>query len=434
MCGIMITRSHRYDGSMKHRGITTRERKIGKLKFVHEHLPIQATIDENSIIETDGHIILFNGELFDVPLCFKSDLDFIEDLWSAKNMYSTDKIEVIFGMDGFYSFIIYDKRSGEITAFTDPLGKKQLYMSKDGIASEIRPLVTTNMTHDKFFKAHTIKFGYVTDDSTPYNQIKRLEPNKIFKFGATLNLKNVYDSPHSFKDHTVRVSPPYIRSLVEKAVKNRLIGHQKIGLLLSGGLDSSIIYHHVKALGYEVTTYCVDNEDDLKYARMMDPDVIVIEEDFVDPDVALEAMEMPLDLGSMYAQYALFEAVKETVILTGDGADEVFGGYRRMKQYDSQRSDIFDELPYYHNIRLDRMSMIHTKEVRSPFMALDIVEYAMGLPYKERMDKAVLRKAYEGILPNQIVNRPKEPLKSDTIRKTDPVEYRARLYKCWEEL
>jgi len=441
MCGIMITKGS-YKGQMKHRGIKTYRKNVQGLDFIHEHLPIQSTINDDPVIETKDHVILFNGELFGVPDNFESDLDFIDHLWSSQTMDSTEKIDVIFKIDGFYSFILYNKISKEIIVFTDPLGKKQLYYSDQGIASEIRGLYDPSMIEDKLFTAHTIKFGYVTNDRTPYNEIKRLLPNRIYKFNKFLSLKSASKPicPIEPNNEINLFNPGYrseiLREIIEQAVKNRLVGHEKIGLLLSGGLDSSIIYYHVKKLGYKVTTYCVDNEDDLKYAKLMDSNVITIDKWLtnVGHKKALMAMEMPVDLGSMNAQFALFAQVKETVILTGDGADEIFGGYKRMNQYDSQHSDIFDELSFYHNIRLDRMSMWYTKEVRSPFMALDIVRYAMGLPYNDRTNKAALRRAYSKLLPNSIVNRPKEPLKSDSIRKTDPIEYRSNLAKQFKEL
>jgi len=441
MCGIMISKTA-YRQQMSHRGIKTHVTSYSGLILVHEHLPIQTRLWNNPIIETRNHIILFNGELFDIPKEFDNDLDYIKSIWKDDSWDSTDQINRIFNTDGFYSFILYNKISKEIIVFTDPLGKKQLYYSDQGIASEIRGLYDSSMTEDKLFIAHTIKFGYVTNDRTPYNEIKRLLPNKIYKFDKSLNLisasKSIYPIEPN-KDINL-FNPGYrseiLREIIEQAVKNRLVGHEKIGLLLSGGLDSSIIYYHIKKLGYEVTTYCVDNEEDLKYAKMLDPNVITIDKWLINVShkKALIAMEMPVDLGSMNAQFALFSKVKETVILTGDGADEIFGGYKRMNQYDSQYSDIFDELPFYHNIRLDRMSMWYTKEVRSPFMALDIVRYAMGLSYNDRIDKVALRRAYIGILPSSIVGRPKEPLKSDNIRKTDPIKYRSNLIKQFEEL
>lgn len=402
--------------------------------LIHEHLPIQATIDEDSIIETEGYFILFNGEIFGIGDEFESDLDFIKKMFSNPKMFKNDPISEIFKYDGFYSFIVYNKLTGRVNCFTDPLGKKQLYYSKEGIASELRPLVKGYaMNYDKGFMAHTIKFGYVTDDSTPYKEIKRILPNRVYKFDENLNLMNIGSPVHQFGVSNYFQGKSTLRHLIDEAVRARLVGHEKIGLLLSGGLDSSIIYHHIKMAGVEVNTYCVDNEADLKYARLIDPNVKVIPRPGLDKD-ALRAMEMPVDLGSMYAQYDLFKSVEETVILTGDGADELFGGYKRMFEYDAQYSDIFEELPFYHNIRIDRMSMWHTKEARSPFMSLKLVDYALGLDYIDRVDKRALREAYHGILPNEIVWRDKEPLKTDIVRWSNPIHYRSHLVIQFKEL
>lgn len=413
----MLT-NKKYDGSMSHRGVRQRKLTDDKLTFIHEHLAIQAPQGYQSIIETERYIILFNGELF-VDHC-DNDLEYIKGLFYY---HKFDAIEKILRQDGFYSFIIYDIEADRIMCFTDPLGKKQLYYSDSAIASELRPLAKGPVNH--LHLSRTIKFGYVTDDSTPYTNIKRVMPNRLYVFDNNFKLLNISDKLYKFKK--VDTNEVDLYDLIDKSVKNRLKGHEEVGLLLSGGLDSSIIAHHA---GHAVAnTYCVDNLDDLKYARLIYPNIMSIKLD--NDEAALEAMEMPLDLGSLYPQYSLFSKVDETVILTGDGADEAFGGYRRMLQYDSQLSDIFDELPFYHNIRIDRMSMIHTKECRSPFMSIPVIEYAMSLPYDERVNKSHLRDRYKGILPDSIINRPKEPLKTDIVRSKNGVEYRAELVAKW---
>jgi asparagine synthetase B (glutamine-hydrolysing) len=419
MCGICIT-SDEYDFSMKHRGINTQIKYLKNLNLIHEHLPIQANAGI-SIIETERYIILFNGELFVDD--YDNDLEYIKQLFSDRDL--SDAIDKIMLQDGFYSFIIYDTDLDEIICFTDPLGKKQLYYSDSSIASELRPLVKgpVNSLH----LSRTIKFGYVTDDSTPYINIKRVMPNRLYIFDNTFELLTV--SPPLYEFKKVDTDKIDLYDLIDKAVKNRLKGHENVGLLLSGGLDSSIIYHHAR--GQIANTYCVNNLDDLQYAGYIDPNVNAIE--LKNYEVALDAMEMPLDLGSLYPQYSLFSEVDETVILTGDGADEAFGGYRRMQDYDAQLSDIFDELPFYHNVRIDRMSMIHTKECRSPFMSIPVIEYAMSLPYSERVNKKHLRDRYKGILPDYICNRPKEPLKTDTVRSQSDVQYRKQLVDKWLE-
>lgn len=422
MCGIMLT-NKKYDGSMSHRG--TRQRKLkdqnSGLTFIHEHLAIQAPQGYQSIIETDRYVILFNGELFVDG--YDNDLEYIKDIFSSRSLIGA--VDAISHQDGFYSFIIYDNLHDNVICFTDPLGKKQLYYSDNGIASELRPLDKGPVNHLHLSK--TIKFGYVTDDSTPYTNIKRVMPNRIYRFDNDLQFEWSSEPYYQFKE--VDTDQVDLYDLIGQAVKNRLKGHESVGLLLSGGLDSSIIAHHAK--DQIANSYCVDNLDDLAYANYIDPKVKAI---FIENhDEALAAMEMPVDLGSLYPQYSLFSEVSETVVLTGDGADEAFGGYRRMLEYDSQLSDIFDELPFYHNIRIDRMSMIHTKECRSPFMSLPVIEYAMSLPYSDRVNKKHLRERYDHILPDRIVNRPKEPLKTDTIRSKNGVQYRKQLVDKWLE-
>lgn len=424
MCGIYLGKN-KYNNQMVHRGITTHEKQYNNLFFAHEHLPIQADISDYPIIETDSYIILFNGELFFDNPKYDSDLDYIKDVFESTNDLNT-AIDHIVHTDGFYSFIIYDKRTVSIYAFTDPLGKKQLYYNGETIASEIKALRKTYL--DKRFLSKTIKFGYVTDNSTPYTNIKRVLPNKLYRFSFNCRLQEIvneelYGFKYEYKNKNITESKLY--DAIDLSVKNRLKGHSKVGMLLSGGLDSSIIYHHAKDQLVQFNTYCVNNEEDLNYARMMDSDVYPIHYRY--SENALEAMEMPVDLGSMYQQYSLFGVVGETVILTGDGADEVFGGYKRMNNYDSQLTDVFDELPFYHNIRLDRMSMIHTKEARSPFMSLPVVELGLSLPYSERINKKFLRETYSNMLPKEIVYRPKEALKSETIRNNTPEAYRNNL-------
>ena len=246
--------------------------------------------------------------------------------------------------------------------------------------------------------------------NNPYNCVYTFD----FRFNLTSMNRDYYDFTEPVEGK--------LYDLIDEAVKNRLKGHEDITLFLSGGLDSSIIRHHIGE--NEVHSLCVDNKEDLDYAFMVDKEVEAV--DITYDERALIAMESPIDLGSLYPQYSLCKSAPTTVIITGDGADEVFGGYRRMKEYDSQMSDVFSELPYYHLPRLDRISMFHTKELRSPFLSLKVVRYGLSLPYKERMDKSHLRECYRGILPDEIVDRPKEPLKANK-NKFD-LQYRRGLY------
>jgi len=412
MCGIFLGPERSYKGQIKHRGILTRKKVIRGLDVIHEHLPIQGSKLDHSILSSPEVVMLFNGELFSDE--FDNDLDLLRA--EIKNWHGIDHfVNRIKEIDGFYSFIIMERQGDRIWAFTDPLGKKQLYFG-GRIASELRAF-----KRDLNEKALTdiIKFGYLTSDETVKKGVYRIKTNRVYEFDYRFNLTHVGEEYYEF---TRPLGSLY--QIIDKAVKNRLKGHESISLLLSGGLDSSIIYHHAKKYT-EIKTYCVDNENDLNMARLVDPNVEAIS--VGRSEEALEAMEMPYDLGSMYPQFELMKAVPTTVVLTGDGADEVFGGYKRQHEYDAQLSDVFTEIPFYHTIRLDRMSMWFTKELRSPFLALDVVGYGLSLPHSDRVDKAALRAEYQPHLPTEIVARPKEALKITEIRNGDQIQYRKGL-------
>jgi asparagine synthetase B (glutamine-hydrolysing) len=144
-------------------------------------------------------------------------------------------------------------------------------------------------------------------------------------------------------------------------------------------------------------------------------------------DIYFKWNESPVDMGSVVPQYMLFDAIKKgtntRIVLSGDGADEIFGGYRRIDEYDSQESDIFHELTYYHLPRLDKMSMAHTLELRNPFLNLELIQFAKQLPLEMRKHKLILKKAFKGLIPDSILDRKKHPLKNEKI-VTDPMQYR----------
>jgi asparagine synthase (glutamine-hydrolysing) len=139
--------------------------------------------------------------------------------------------------------------------------------------------------------------------------------------------------------------------------------------------------------------------------------------------------ESPIDLGSVIPQYHLFESIRKNtdyrIVISGDGSDELFGGYSRIHEYDSQKSDIFQELSFYHLPRLDKMSMAHTLELRSPFLNNDIIRFAMHLPLEWRTDKKILKDAFGPMLPDSVVNRKKEALKNPEI-KENKLAYRQK--------
>ena len=152
---------------------------------------------------------------------------------------------------------------------------------------------------------------------------------------------------------------------------------------------------------------------------MVDPDTKALPLDGLAYSEAIRYHQSPVDLGSVHPQSILGQSVSKEgfhVCLTGDGADELFGGYSRNDKYDSQGSDLFVELPYYHLPRLDRLMMRHTIELRTPFLAPKVIKAALSLSHYQRRNKAPLKQAFADILPPAIVSREKKALKTLRIK------------------
>jgi asparagine synthase (glutamine-hydrolysing) len=204
--------------------------------------------------------------------------------------------------------------------------------------------------------------------------------------------------------------------------------------LVGRRLLNNILYF-LRKFGADVDVYSIKNDTDGDYIRFMekewnldlkfldvDPDNIPHEEKMKIYDIN----DSMIDLASVIPQYYLFKDIKDKIVLTGDGADELFGGYRRISEYDSQKSDVFQELPFYHLVRIDRMSMHFTIECRNPFLGHDVIKKALSLPYSERTHKKILKDQFRGLIPDEIIDRKKNPLKISKIRENETA-YRREL-------
>lgn len=314
--------------------------------------------------------------------------------------------------DGFWSVVDVTEMGAKV--YTDHLGIKPLYWwpEKNIVCSEIAPMFALENPPglNELYLSNCIKFGYDYSSATAYKGIFQIQSgSKLFLPGSGL------PSCESYWDWSkVPGEPTNLRALVDRAIDNRLIGDRPVALLLSGGLDSSIIYYSLAFKGRQVQTFSVENGE----TEYLPDGTEVMDLDPMNLSHAVQIMQAPLDLGSLVPQIQLAQAVKTqgfNVVMTGDGADELFGGYRRAKVYDSQHSDVFCELPFYHLPRLDRVMMRATIELRTPFLAPSVVAAALRLPWSSRTEKQALKHAYEGVVPSRILDRVKHPLKTQAV-------------------
>jgi asparagine synthase (glutamine-hydrolysing) len=228
-----------------------------------------------------------------------------------------------------------------------------------------------------------------------------------------------------------------VRAMLVDAVERQMMGDVPVGVFLSGGLDSSLVaaiaQRYLHERGERLKTFAVglEGSPDLLAARFAAehlgtehhervytaeeaagslPDVVAAIEAF-DPSLVRSAVP-----NHMLAELAA-EHVK--VVLTGEGADELFAGYEYMREFDDS-DELHDELVRsvegLHNLNLqrcDRVTMAHGLEARVPFLDREVINHALRLPAAWKIatqaqpEKRLLREAFEGWLPHELLWRDK---------------------------
>lgn len=228
-----------------------------------------------------------------------------------------------------------------------------------------------------------------------------------------------------------------LRSTLEKSIEKRLLSDVPLGAFLSGGLDSSIIAAVAKKKMGHLHTFSVGIEGsrDLEAARLVAKHIGTEHHEYafcIDevrrslPEIVyyLESFDQDLVRSAIPCYFCSQLAKKDvTVILTGEGADELFAGYnyyKSMTDPEQLHQAMRLSIEGLHNVnlqRVDRMTMRHGIEGRVPFLDTEMIALAQTIPPKWKLyqekdgsltEKWILRKAVEDLLPEEIVWRVKE--------------------------
>lgn len=298
------------------------------------------------------------------------------------------------------------------------------------------------VTPDEIYLSSVIKFGYCPETRrTPYAEIKKTLPGEHVVMTPSGHVTRKIADPLSPSND---YGPAQLRWEIDRAVARRVLSSDvPVAALVSGGLDSAITYTLAQRHG-DVRAYHVENgeraaAESVVYSMPLAPvdfgpepyrlppampalpRITMLDCKSITFEKALQYMQEPLDLGSLMPQVALSDAIAasgaERVCLTGDGADEFFGGYGRAARYDSQHSDVFHELVAWHLPRLDRVMMRNKIEARSPFLARRVATIALGLPRALRTDKKILRDLFRDDLPFGVANQPKRALRTKAVEE-----------------
>jgi asparagine synthase (glutamine-hydrolysing) len=330
---------------------------------------------QQPIYTEDGNLaIVFNGEIYNFQELkkeleslghrFKTNSD-TETIIHAYEEFGTNCLEKLRGM---FAFAIWNFREESLFIARDRVGKKPLFYSltDEGnfvFGSELKVLLAHGEIKKEIdFSALDayLTFGYVPEEFCIFKTVKKLEPAHflIYKNGR-ITTEKYWDFRYE-KITEVKSEAEYIRELKEllkEAVKVRLISEVPLGAFLSGGVDSSTIVGLMSQISDKpVKTFSIGfNEDsfnELKYARIAAKHFETEHHEFiVTPDLVNIVDELiwhfdePFADSSALPTFMVSKMAREfvTVILSGDGGDELFAGYTRYA-IDQKRSGL-ERLP-----------------------------------------------------------------------------------------
>ena len=479
------------DVYLGHNRLVVVDKENGKQPFVFQEL-----------------VMIYNGELYNTEKLRKMLLDKGYEFQGHSDTEVLIKMfyeygeKCVYFLNGIFAFVIYNTRTKQVFACRDRAGVKPLfYYQKDdnfALSSEIKTMLS-------YFDIHTISVDGIRqilalgpsreEGSGIYPNVYELKAGHYLTY-SNHKLKTVqyWNVMSEFFNKTFEETVDITRYLLTDSIKGQMVSDVPLCTYLSGGLDSSAITAIAASVKPDLETYSVDYEDNEKYFKKNDFQVsrdadfikLIVEqynvnhhniiisnvELFKALTSALVLRDYPgmVDIDSSLLWFSKIIKNKFTVALSGECADEIFGGYpwfyrdtnsfgfpwlRNIKERNlllndnyKQKLDIENfvldkyqatlaktpltgeeteqekkhKQMFYLNLkwfmqtlleRKDRMTMGASLEVRVPFADHRLIEFLYNVPweykYRENTEKYLLRQAVKDILPKEIVQRKKNP-------------------------
>ena len=406
--------------------------------LAHERLSI---VDPKSgkqpLYSKDKNLILTaNGEIYnhqEIKANLKSNYEFLtnSDCEVILALYNEKGSDFLEDLNGIFSFALYDEKKDFYLIARDHMGIIPLYMGWD--------------LDDNFFVASELKAleGYC-------HEIKLFPPGHYFSSEngqLTKWYQRNWENYENVKSNSTNIS--HIRDSLSNAVKRQLMSDVPYGVLLSGGLDSSITTAIAK-------TYCqnrIETKDQKKawwpslhsfsvglkdspdllaakkaseYIGTIHHEIIFTVQEGLDAikDVIyhLETYDVTTIRAStpMYLMARVIKSMGIKMVISGEGADEIFGGYLyfhkapNAEEFHKETVRKLNKLHLYDCLRANKSLAAWGIEGRVPFLDKEFLDVAMSVNpsdkmiSEDKMEKWILRKAFEDLLPDEIVWRQKE--------------------------
>jgi asparagine synthase (glutamine-hydrolysing) len=370
------------------------------------------------------YTITFNGEIYNYielrELCLGQGYEFLTktDTEVLMALYDWKGVDMLNHLDGMFAFAIYDSRNKQLFAARDRFGEKPFYYAVDQgsnfiFASEMKALWASGVKRDVNNKMlyNYLQFGYITNPNntaeTFFNNISLL-PQSHYIILNTVNLqfsiKKYFDIDYSYQDYSITEDEASnkFKELFFTSVSRRLRSDVPIGSSLSGGLDSSAVVCTIDQLNKEKSVKQITfsavfpgfEYDESKYIKEV-LSQLNVDAYFTTPDANTMLSELhnvfyyheePFISTSMLAQYEVMKLAKEknvTVLLDGQGADEILAGYHPFFQQYFQELKVRDRRRYA--VERSAYLNLHGDNKANPIPGADYINSLKKMtgPFKE---------------------------------------------------
>ena len=378
------------------------------------------------------YVLICNGEIYNYKQLindYNLNVTTGSDCEVILHLYDLFGKKCLTMLDGEFAFVIYDTKLDIFFIARDPYGVRPLYINNVNnaycISSDIEPMLFMNLTNLKQF--------------TPGTYIEIIKHTNYYIF------KHDYYIECSKALFTNEKEYMYgIYSLLCKAVIKRVENTERpVACLLSGGLDSSLVaaiaarYYSKKGLILETYSIGLEGSEDLKYAAIVakhikskHTEIICTEDDFIYsiPHVikdieSYDTTTVRASVGNWNIGKYIKEHSDAKVVLNGDGADELMGGYLYFHacpsytEFDVECKRLLKNIHYFDVLRSDKSISSHGLEPRTPYLDIEFTKYYLSIPSvirkpEGKCEKYLIRNAFNTIapdlLPNEILFRKKE--------------------------
>lgn len=471
--------------------------------------------------------IVFNGEIYNyVELRNELQKTGVEFTTSSDTevilaLYSREREKAVYQLRGMFAFVIWDKENKELFAARDMFGIKPFfYLEEDDrvyFSSEKKSFLHEKQRDSVNQEAlhHYLTYQYVPEPLTMSDGIKKLEPGHFLrkKIGQPIKIKKYYDVHFNPFIQPTEQLTKQVRDTLRDSVKIHMRSDVPVGAFLSGGIDSTSIVAFAKEFNPDIKTFTVGFEregyseidlakDTADQLGVDNTHYIVSPQEFIEelPKIIWHMDDPVADPSAVPLYFVAKEASKHVkVVLSGEGADELFGGYNIYREpqslkwfsylpqegkqllrslanrlpdglkgksfiergctpiqeryfgnakiyteaekrvllkkyhpelnYQRVTNSLYEKAKHYHDVhkmqyvdmftwlrgdilvKADRMTMAHSLELRVPFLDKEVFKVAStidpSLSVSNQTTKYILRKAVDGIIPDNALNRKK---------------------------